>query len=88
MTTNRPILSGEATNLLVRTSTNNANGRIGSPYAVAGYTNAQAVAIIERADHLHLTSRNGFDTLYAHVPGHGWHSWYLNLEPQKADPWA
>lgn len=80
----------QAIDLLTRTSTCNQTGRIGSPWSRQGYTLAEAVEIIGRADpeRISIQHQHGIPILTTTVPGFGVHAWYLVMEPRRVDPWA
>lgn len=84
------ITARQAVQLLSRTARNNATGRIGSPYAVAGYDLPSALALLPRArpEKFRRGTHHGQDTVWAYLDGFGWHAWYLNLQVRKEDPWA
>ncbi len=80
--------TGEAIDLLVRTSTNNITGRIGGPFTRDGYTIESATAMLERAGTVTRGVYQGIPTIVAVLPDQGAHVWYLNLVPPRAEPWG
>jgi hypothetical protein len=78
----------EASDLLTRTSTNNATGLIGGPFSVTGYTLDGSLRILKDARTIERGRYRGVDTICALYPRLGAHMWYLNLQPRRENPWA
>ncbi len=79
--------TGEAIDLLTRTSTNNLTGRIGGPFTRDGYALTDAVSMLGRAGQVTRGVHLGIPTVVAILPDQGAHVWYLNLVPPRAHPW-
>lgn len=78
----------KAEQLLVTTAHHNLTGRIGSAYAVNGYSPEDAMALVKRSSERRMRDVNGVITLYVLVDGFGWHSFYIVVEPPPVDPWS
>lgn len=77
----------EAVEMLWTSAANSATGLIYGPTG-PGYTLPNALGIVYGAILIVLDDQNGTQILAADWPGHGTHSWFLNLTASTKDPWA